>query len=381
MTKHFKYGGSTAARTLACPAWIRLSASIPKNHGSNEAADTGTLLHNCMEEWLKGDMPLTDLLAGGREYKGIKLTSDLLHDKLVPAVSALTEVLQGAFKGVLTEPLVKISDDTGGSIDVLAKSADGKTVHIIDYKFGHVPVSAEDNAQLLFYALAADIDPATKSFFGDCDTVAMTIIQPNENGPDFETWTQPYEALTDFEDKLFDAIDLSKQEDCAPTAGPHCTYCPAMATCPIKTGEAAVALRITDLDKLGQLSAAMAMVESVEKWAKAVKKQAHEQMEQGVKVDGFKLVAKRAMRVWNEPEVIEGKVRRMRRILIEEAFDMKFKTPPQLEKLCKEKGIDFKEFTPYICSVSSGTTVAKESDKRSEVIALDGLEAMTKMLS
>ena len=52
MATHLKFGGSTAARTMGCPAWQRLAEDVPLtlDGGSNPAADEGTMLHNCMEE-------------------------------------------------------------------------------------------------------------------------------------------------------------------------------------------------------------------------------------------------------------------------------------------------------------------------------------------
>jgi len=35
--QHYKYGGSTAARTIACPAWLELSAEMPKQATSSFA--------------------------------------------------------------------------------------------------------------------------------------------------------------------------------------------------------------------------------------------------------------------------------------------------------------------------------------------------------
>lgn len=382
MTQHLKYGGSTAARTINCPAWLRLSEGMPTGDGGkNEAADTGTLLHNCMEEWLNDDPTFQTMLEEGREYNGITLTEEMVSDKLDPAVTALLALVKLTEKYFMAEPFVKIADDVGGSIDVLAKSADGKTVHIVDYKMGYVPVSAVDNAQLMFYALAADMDPSTEHFFTNCETIKLSIIQPNDDGPDLETWEVPYDALSGFEDKLFDAIEESRKPDCEPAAGSWCNYCPAHSTCPIKIGQAIAATRITDLSKMADLTQAMLMVSDLEAWIKTVKKTAHQQMENGATIDGFKLVEKRASRVWNDVPAIEGKLRRMRRILVAEAWDSKLKSPPQIEKVCKEKGIDFKEFAPYISSVSSGTTVAKASDARKAITPVSGLEALAEILN
>jgi len=75
------------------------------------------------------------------------------------------------------------------------------------------------------------------------------------------------------------------------------------------------------------------------------------------------------------------KVRKMRKVKIEEATDMKLKSPPQLEKVLKQKDVDFKQFEDYIVSVSSGTTIAPESDKRAALLPAGALEELGKRLA
>ena len=196
MATHFKYGGSTAARTMGCPAWLRLAETVPLvlDGGSNPAADTGTMLHNCMEELCDYASPIeTDK---GREYKGQHLTQELVNDKLNPALDAVDNLwTETDLAHIHVEPLVKIDTDIGGSIDLIGISKDKKTVLILDYKFGHVSVSAEDNKQLKFYALAAATDPATREWFDACETIVMAIIQPNDDGEDLQTATMSMDDL------------------------------------------------------------------------------------------------------------------------------------------------------------------------------------------
>jgi len=53
LTKHVKYGGSTAARTIACPGWHAQSADLPRAPAS-AYAEEGTALHTVMERLLLG---------------------------------------------------------------------------------------------------------------------------------------------------------------------------------------------------------------------------------------------------------------------------------------------------------------------------------------
>ena len=254
MAIHFKFGGSTAARTMGCPAWQRLAETVPLvlEGSSNPAADTGTMLHNCMEEYYGPDSidPEDMLHDKGREYKGQHLTPELVATKLYPAIDAV-EIICGelGIKGsnVLLEPLVKIDSDIGGSIDVLAISEDKKTVLILDYKFGHVSVSAEDNKQLQFYALAAATDPATRDMFDECERIVLAIVQPNGDGDDLQVSEIDMEALDNFETEYLAAVDFTEEPTAQPASGSWCKYCPAEATCPVKTGAALKATRVNAL--------------------------------------------------------------------------------------------------------------------------------------
>ena len=377
---HKKLGGSTAARLIGCPAWINLSADIPQGHNSNTAADTGTLLHNCMEEMWLGKKDMDDLQKEGRKYNDIVLDEDMVNEKLLPADDAVMDIVDeydlDIENKLMIEPFVSIDEDIGGSIDWLCFSEDGRTAVVLDYKFGYVTVSAEKNSQLLFYALAAATDEKTRDFFDEVEQIVLVIVQPNGDGPVVQQWTATMDDLDDFESRYLAAVDASESTTLEPTAGRHCTFCPAAAICPAKTGEALKASRITELNA-ARLAEYLPLAEQVTAWAAEVKKMAHQQLELGVTIQGYKLVAKRATRKWAETDTVEEIVRRARKIKLEEGFDYKLKSPPQLEKVCKKKGVDFnKIFSQYISAVSSGTTMAPEDDPRPAALAIDGLEQL-----
>lgn len=385
---HLRFGGSTIARTIGCTAWPKLSDKMPKgiDDGSSFAHE-GTMLHNCMEERLRDHALFADMLKEGREYKGAVLTEDLLSNKLIPALDAVLGLFVSLdiheVEGFILEPFVQlIEGQAGGSIDLLAVSRDRKTVLVLDYKFGFNLVDIEDNAQLRFYGLCASVDPDTAGLFTRAEKIVFAIVQPNDQGRDtLQVEECDMDVLDGFEDLAYDAIDEACEEgaELTPTAGAWCQYCPAHATCPAKTGLAAEALRLPPAE-LEKLSAAMAIVDEVEKWAKAVKKTAHEQMEAGVVIEGFKLVNKRATRVWTGTEEVEKKIRNNKKITAAEAHETKLISPPKMEKLCKAKKVDFKKFEDYISAVSSGTTIAHSDDKRPEALPSLALKALADRL-
>lgn len=387
MAQHLKHGGSVAARTIQCPAWIRLASEVPftLNGKNNAAADEGTMLHNCME-FIYGDggedASLEDLLdTATAEHNGQKLTRELLDTKLWTAVAALEALItEYNISDWKVEPFVKISDDMGGSIDFIGRSADKKTVTIVDYKFGYVNVEVVENAQAQFYALAAATDPSTSDWFGpDLETIVLAIIQPNDNGEDLQTWETNLNQIDAFETEYLKAVEKTENPEALANSGPACKFCPAEAICPVKTGEAMRATRVNEITA-NKLAEYLPMVEELKSWIKSVEKMAHEQLELGAPIKGYKLVAKRATRVWNQPEIVEDKIRKAKKITLEDGFEYKLKSPAQIEKVCKTLSIDYlKQYAPLCSSVSSGTTIAKDSDKRSAVIPFAGLKQLNDM--
>ena len=383
-TVHYKYGGSTAQRTLACPPWRRVGANVPRGGDTgNEFADRGTLLHNAMELLGTDETVKEFKQLEGMTYNDQVLTDEMIDDIVKPTWEAYDKFAEdNDFSIEMFEQEVKDDDDIGGTVDILAANDD--TVFILDWKFGHHIVSPVENAQALFYAMCARSDKQTAKLFKGRNKLVLGIIQPayEEQGESvIQTWETSIERLNQFTNEFYNAIDTRAEND-EPCSGDHCKYCPAITVCPVKTGQARAAVMIdpksTDAAVLGQ---AMAMVEEVEEWCKAVKKQAHEQAELGLKINGFKLVAKRASRKWTDADAVAKLIKNAKLIKIEEGFDMVMKSPAQLEKVCKRKDIDFDKYAAYIESVSSGTTLAKDDDKRPELIGATGLAAAIASIS
>lgn len=378
MTRHCRFGGSTIARTIACPSWAKLAEGLPPGEES-EYAKEGTLLHSCMEELMLNDNLTYDgLLAQGREYKGVQLTEELVAEKLRPAMDALMNLMDSfEIDNYICEPFVSIADDIGGSIDLIGINGKGQVV-LVDYKFGHNPVSAYENKQLMFYALCASLDEATSYLFEKVNEIVQVIIQPTQESV-ASIYHYELEELAKFEQQVANAIKLARAEGDSMAVGDHCRWCPAEIVCPLKTGQALTASRM-DPEQTAHLAEMLPLAEQLESWIKKVKTAAHEQLELGVPVEGYKLVAKRASRIWNDPAEVRKKVSHARKIKLEDAYDMKLKSPAQLEKVCKQKGVDFKKYQEYISSVSSGTTLAKESDTRPAVkVTANQLEELRKL--
>lgn len=368
---HLPYGGSTAARTLKCAPWRFLSDRIPQLPPSDAAAE-GSLLHGVMERSVRDNvMPVP----------GVDLSKELYDEKFIPANRAIRRVMKKYSIGWYEiEPFVElIPKKAGGSIDFIGISTDGSTLVVADYKFGYHLVFAENNAQMLFYALSASVDPQFQQMIRGCKRLVLTIIQPGHDDC-VDEWVTPIDVLDDFEDQIYKAIDAADASDGTnPTPGDHCKFCPAQSICTARFQQAEAALRM-EPQELAILEKALPLADAMESWIKDVRKQAHAQLERGASLEGYKLVNKRATRVWSDEDQIEKVCKRIRRLNFTEYHKISMLSPAQLEKVFAEKGLDRDQLKDYIVSVSSGTTLAAADDPRPEAVSTEALKARAKTL-
>jgi hypothetical protein len=89
-------------------------------------------------------------------------------------------------------------------------------------------------------------------------------------------------------------------------------------------------------------------------------------LENGQTVPGFKLVAKRGIRQWTSEDAVDAWVDTNG--LTKEAYESKLRSPAQMEKVLKKYK---KELPPeLVVSISSGSTLAPESDSRPAVLQI-----------
>mgnify|MGYP001814776136 CR=1 FL=1 len=360
---HLPYGGSTMARTVNCPAWRKLSENIQPSGQRNAAADVGSCLHECMESIVLGDATPGDFLNKHfPEWDHIVTEEDV--GLMVTAMEAFDAVAdQYECDDIVVEQFVTLTDTIGGSADVITNGPNYTLV--VDWKFGYNEVSPVRSWQAATYALAAMNTPELEDMFLDRVTVAV-IIQPK---------VSPTASVYEFEPGELGAMLTAITKAVAeadtglsqPNPGAHCTFCPASPTCPAKLLQAQSAVNLPK-DVSIDLATALGLAEQLEPWIREVKKFAHEMLEKGAEIEGWKLVDKRATRQWADPAAVTDKLKKSKRFKQEDYFDMKLKSAPQLEKVCKAKEIDFKqEFGDMVVSRSSGTTMAPESDPREAV--------------
>lgn len=360
--KHLPFGGSTAGRTLACPAWVSLSAQYPKP-ASSKYADEGNLLHDCMEERYMTDKPFLDMLTEGRAYGSMALQEehlDMLYTAHLATEDALREYDIAEYA---CEAFVQYKPDIiGGSIDMLGRSGDGKTCMVLDYKFGHNGVAVKQNPSLMFYAVCVAKDPKYSDFIKDAEQIVYVIIQPQKSSAPL-VWESNRVELQQFESDYLKAYYIASGKNPPTQAGNHCKYCPAAAYCDTTKQQVLSSQLISPTDA-GTIAEALAMIPQLKEWISTVETTAHSLLTSGAVIKGYKLVEKRAMRKWIDAKKAEAELFAE---FQEKIYEKSLLSPAKMDKLASKSGLDISHL---IKKESSGTTLAPESSDKPAVNTL-----------
>ena len=360
-------GGSTAKRVIACPGSVTLVQQMPLKP-SSKYADEGTLLHNAIADVLgQGTPPASHI---GASYQGVTLTEELHAEKLIPALRALDAVDPHKEMEFQVEAVVGFGDalpGVFGSADLIGRI--GRRAVVLDWKFGSgVAVDVEENAQAMFYAAAAMRTDATRWAFKGVEEVELIIVQPAHAPHHIKRWVTTPGRILNFERELFVAVKTALLPDAPLTSGDHCRWCAAKPVCPLLTGAVGRALqtRIKALDA-DQIAAYVANADLLETWIADVRALAQTMMEQGVRLPGYKLVPKRGTRKWLNEERALDELAALG-LTNEELTETALLSPAKVEKVLKKRKLDLPR--DLVVSVSTGNTIAPESDPRPEALQI-----------
>ncbi len=357
------FGGSSAARVIACPPSRLAVEGIPSPE--TEHSRRGTVLHDIMEGWLTANTvpaEFEDDAMRSKFEEAQRVMHLLLSDVTVKRTHAELRVHLTAIPGAF------------GTVDVLIEHHDNK-VTILDYKFGDGVQVYPDCEQLHFYAAAAMTDPATKHLFNGNTTVRLVIVQPSDRGETLRVHETDVLALLEFIRKAKFAVENGHRDELL-NAGDHCRWCMVKPVCPELTRKAKQALEWSDpheLDEI-QIAEALDMTSELETWIKSIREYAHERLTHGQPIGGYKLVSRQARNKWrNDEDVIKwaGEIG----LTPSDIYNMNLKSPAALNKLTHGDVP-----TDLYHKVSSGTVVAPESDKRPAVKSDTELSAVAERL-
>lgn len=198
---------------------------------------------------------------------------------------------------LLIEARLKLSEfipEGFGSSDAVL--IHGSTLEVFDLKYGKgVKVEAEENAQMMCYALGAYCGPGE---LYDIDTVRMTIIQPRLRHE--SSWSMKAAELMDWANlSLMPAAIQAFKGEGEQTPGEHCRFCKVAAKCrkladyTLGTTRQQTEPGLMSLEEIAQLLPHFSTIKS---WISSVEEFALEAALEGDRIPGFKVVEGRSIR-------------------------------------------------------------------------------------
>ena len=369
MTTHALLSPSAAHRWLCCTAAPLLEQTFPDS-GSEYAAE-GTLAHAVAELKLrKYTEPMSQRTFTTRYNK---LKKDPLWQ---PEMDGHTETYLDFVKQIYLRqpvaPAVRIEERVDlascaqqcfGTADCLILT--GERLHVIDFKYGKgVPVSAEQNPQMMLYALGA-LDKYQLLY--QFKWVEMTIVQPRLHN--ISTWVCDTEVLLDWgQNKVKRIAEEALSGKGVFCPGDHCRFCRAKFSCKARAERYATAKAEMDTNpdpKLlapADISRLLPIAAELETWAKDLKEYALKCCLDDIEIPGYKAVEGRGSREFTDLD-------RAFKVLMENGTEEAMlynKVPLTLAQA--EKVVGAKQFNEllkeYIVKKPGKPALAKESDKR-----------------
>lgn len=336
--EHAKLGASGSKRWLNCPGSI---AFKEKDDKGGEAAWLGSVMHAVAEMVLNGEVAAPEMCVGlpvvRVDVDGTEAPVDTgFTPEMAKTVKPYTDYCLSLAKGATgheVEMQVNLGvllphlSDVWGTVDFVSwvEWDDGtKEMVVVDLKTGNGPVGAQENTQLMIYALGAMGALFERDGFAP-DGLSVVIVQPKVGG--VKEWSVPVSRLKAFLGQVSEGVSRIEEvvnvfEDTGEVpeeylnAGDWCRYCPAITACPAqarkiesfavelfgqKKVEEVKARSASDLDD-DQLGRLLEMAPEIEQWIKAARAEAVRRIGDGGHVPGFKLGKPRRTRRWVDPE-------------------------------------------------------------------------------
>jgi hypothetical protein len=363
---HSSVGGSSAKRIMECPGSMLLCERYPSK--SSEYAEEGTAGHEAIDLILQGKTK-DDRDVIGLTFNGIVITEEFYDEAIAPALQIFDD-LDKELGGIdfYNEQRVVFPgiDGAFGTVDIVGKARD-RTV-VLDWKLGAgVPVQAESNAQLMYYAYAAAHTKPTDQFFDRDRPIEMFIVSPrSREGEPMTRWMTSYLQLDAFAIDLKHAVDKAFEPDAPFKLGPHCQFCSGKIGCPLYNNLATETLALSPDELAEQLAERLPYADAMIDLGKRMKDMAHALLEQGQPVRGWKLVNGRQTRSWVDEEKTLRYFSKIGLPAVERHVK-KIVSPAQAEAALKKAKLPAELPKALVDSRASGTTLAPESDKRPAV--------------
>lgn len=365
--QHAKLSASGAHRWINCPPSVKLAEQFPSKTSSY--AEAGRVAHAIAE--LKARKCFLEPMSA-RTYNAHlkKLQEDPYYDKgMETSTDLYLEFLKTSAMGFDHAPFVALETRVDfsnyvpegfGTADCIMIGAG--CIIIVDYKNGAgVPVEAENNPQMMLYALGAMRTFAP--IFGDSiHDVQLAIVQPNAGG--VKTWDTTVDQLNEWAANVAQpSATLAFAGEGEFSAGDWCRFCPAKAQCSARARQmlslepmlGARPEAEVDRDELlareiqkgngqpvpplltdAEIGDVLIRARELSAWAKDLEEYALTASLAGRKIAGFKAVEGRGTRDWADQDAA-FKTLRERGVAESLLWERKPVTAPALEKALGKK--------------------------------------------
>ena len=390
--KHARLSASGSHRWLACPGSILLEESYPEDVVS-EYAEYGTAGHQLAQICLEKERPAT-LFEGQVFNKSENFPEGFTVDsEMADAVQVYLDYCNSLGEGEAhIEKRVDFStyvEEGFGTADFI-KIKDNE-IHVVDLKMGKgVKVNAEWNTQGMLYALGVvwyEEEVSDKGILmglrltKNTDLIHIVIVQPRLDH--ISEWSITREDLLRW--ALYTVRPKAKQAwDGEPIFNPgesQCRFCKAKPTCKALAEHSLKTAMDTftdipteeDLKEVNTLTheeigALLPRVNTLVNWAKSLEAHAFNELNEGKKIPGYKLVMGRSgNRKWTSEADIKEKLTRMGLQKEEIYSPAKILTPAQMCKIIKKKNLSVVQIETFWNSPEGKPTIAVESDSREEI--------------
>jgi hypothetical protein len=354
---------------LNCPGSARLNEMFPDSE--SPYAQQGTLAHSLAEIKLRKAIGEISPQKYGADLKKIKAEADYDEEMEDHTDDYIGYVMGLPGDEVLVEQSLEFGEyvpegfGTGDAIKV-----DNDVLHVVDFKYGKgAKVEAEDNTQLMFYALGAIV--ALGMVF-DFEKVHVHIFQPRLGSPTSAEYTK--KEILDWADTIIAPAKKAWDGVEEYHSGPWCRWCKASATCKTSMQEQAKEAfdnAFTEPEEVtgfipnqmteDEIVYWLGVKDGIEKFLKDLKSWAEEQaINHGRVFPGFKVVEGRSTRSYSdEPAVIKV----LDHLGVEGYLEHKLKGITALTKILGKKEFE-KNIGPLLVKPPGKPTLVPESDKR-----------------
>lgn len=372
MSSHALLSPSSAHRWMNCPLAPRLEATLPEK--PSEYAREGTVAHSVCEITAKKKYKKVKAAEYNRVIKKLK-TDAAWDDEMLHTAETYVEHLTERAMEFANEPYiafevkVDISDyvpEAFGRCDCVMFGGD--TLIITDYKHGKgVPVSPDENPQLMLYALGAL--KLYKPLFGVAlKKVAVYIDQPRIGA--YDGWACTVDELLAWGESVKPKAQMAFMGFGEYHAGDWCRFCRANGICKAQAEQqigafddfSAAVGNPAALLSPSEMGEVLKRGETLVSWYETVREKALESLLNGEKIPGYKVVEGRSTRCWTDQDKALDKLQEsgVDRALI---YDSVPKTLAQLEKMLGTA--KFKELVgEFVTKPQGKPTIAPESDSR-----------------